>query len=326
MAIRSTAVLFTLLVALACGGEKKADTVAAASALPTGEHMLAVPDGQVWYKVSGGGTGTPVILLHGGPGFSSFYMKPFEQLGDERVVVRYDQLGSGKSARTTDTALFNIAHFVRELDSLRAALGYDKVALLGHSWGTILAAEYYRAHPQHVAAIVFASAALDIPAWERNARRLVKTLSDASQKAIAKAEASGKFADSSYVRANDEFYGKYVWLRPDKANLDSTFATVNEAIYGYMQGPSEYTITGTLKTYDATSLLPTIKVPTLFTVGSVDEADPATIRKHAAMTPGSRYAVITDAAHLVTWDNPVQSVTEVRDFLRAADATAKAKH
>ena len=200
------------------------------------------------------------------------------------------------------------------------------MALLGHSWGTILAAEYYRAHPQHVAAIVFASAALDIPAWERNARRLVKTLSDASQKAIAKAEASGKFADSSYVRANDEFYGKYVWLRPDKANLDSTFATVNEAIYGYMQGPSEYTITGTLKTYDATSLLPTIKVPTLFTVGSVDEADPATIRKHAAMTPGSRYAVITDAAHLVTWDNPVQSVTEVRDFLRAADATAKAKH
>ena len=44
------------------------------------------------------------------------------------------------------------------------------------------------------------------------------------------------------------------------------------------------------------------------------------------MTPGSRYAVITDAAHLVTWDNPVQSVKEVRDFLRAADATAKAKH
>ena len=309
-----------LLAALACAGESP--PVPAAT---VGEHTLAVPGGTIWYTVSGTGGGTPVILLHGGPGFGSFYMKPFEALGDERVVVRYDQLGSGKSGKTTDTALFNIAHFVRELDSLRTALGYDRVALLGHSWGTILAHEYYQAHPEHVASIIFASPALDIPTWEKNARRLVKTLSTQSQAAIARAEATGKFADSSYVKANDEFYGKYVFLRPDKANLDSTFATVNAAMYGYMQGPSEYTITGTLKTYNSTAQLSRIRVPALFMVGSNDEADPPTVKAHAALTPNARFVVIDSAAHMITWDNPVQSQREARAFLRTADSASRAK-
>ena len=74
-------------------------------------------------------------------------------LAAAQLVVRYDQLGGGKSDRITDTTLFTIAHFVRELDLLRAHLGYSKVHLLGHSWGTILALEYYRAHPEHVASL-----------------------------------------------------------------------------------------------------------------------------------------------------------------------------
>ena len=64
-------------------------------------------------------------------------------------------------------------------------------------------------------------------------------------------------------------------------DLDSLAKTANQAIYTYMQGPSEFTITGTLKTYDATPLLRHIKVPTLYTVGEYDEADPATVKRFA---------------------------------------------
>ena len=107
-----------------------ADT--AAPALSAGESYLAVPDGRIWYRKTGTGTGTPVILLHGGPGFNSFYLKSLEALGDDRPVIRYDQLGAGKSGPMTDTANMTIAHFVRELDSLRSALGYERVHLVGH--------------------------------------------------------------------------------------------------------------------------------------------------------------------------------------------------
>jgi proline-specific peptidase len=320
------------LVSLACG-ERPAPAhdaslvreapAPAPAPLPAGEAYLTVPGGRIWYKVSGSGAGTPVILLHGGPGYSSFYLKPFEELGDDRPVVRYDQLGGGKSDRIADTTMFTIDHFVRELDSLRAHLGYAKVHLLGHSWGTILALEYYRVHPAHVASLTLASAALDIPTWERNAKRLVATLPDSSQRAIRLREAEGRFDAPDYQAALGEFYGRYVWRHPVAADLDSLMKTVNEHIYNYMQGPSEFTITGTLKRYDGTAILGTVKVPTLFTVGEFDEADPATIRRFARMTPGARVVVLRGAAHLTPWDARQESIRTERAFLVAADSTGR---
>src|SRR6266542_482531 len=287
--------------------------------LGPGEGYLAVDGGRIWYKLTGGGKGAPVILLHGGPGFASYYMKPLEPLGTERPVVRYDQLGAGNSDHVTDTTMFNIGHFVRELDSLRSHLGYDKVDLVGHSWGTILAIEYYRGHPEHVASLTLASPALDIPQWQKNARRLVTTLSDSAQRAIRIREAGKKFDAPDYQNALNEFYGKYVWRHPDSANLDSTFKTVNEGLYNYMQGPSEFTITGTLKDYDVTPFLKGVKVPVLYTVGEFDEADPPTVKKFASMTPGSRYEGIPGSAHMSEWDNPDAMNAAIRSFLRDVD-------
>lgn len=286
-----------------------------------GESILRVDGGHIWYKRSGAGSGTPVILVHGGPGYSSFYLKPLEALGNDREVVRYDQLGSGRSARVADTTQFTIASFVRQLDSLRATLGYEKVHIVGHSWGTILGFEYYRAHPEHVASLTMASAALSIPEWVRHSRLLLKTLSDTSQRVIAAREAERDYDAPDYQEALREFYGKYVFLRPVESDLDSTMKTANQALYTYMWGPSEFTVTGTLKSYDATRLLRTIKVPTLYTVGEFDESNPATIKRFAARTPGARIEVIPDAAHITTWDNPDAMLRVVRDFLRGVDST-----
>ncbi len=319
------AFLVPVLVTVACAEKTPqpvADTAAAVTvaALGPGESRLAVNDGEIWYRKSGGGPGTPVIFVHGGPGFSSYYLKSLEALGDERTVIRYDQLGGGKSGPMTDTAQMTIAHFVAELDSLRAHLGYDKVHLVGHSWGTILGLEYYRAHPEHVASLTLASPALDIPQWERHARALLATLPDSMQRAVKTREAEKNFDSPDYQAALEMFYGKYVWLRPSPADLDSMMSQVNTAIYNYMQGPSEFTIVGTLKEYDARAFLPKVKIPTLFTVGAVDEADPVTVRKHAAMVPGATVAVIPNAAHITTWDNPEEMLRVVRAHLKAADS------
>lgn len=290
--------------------------------LPVGEARLAVHGGSIWYKVSGTGSGIPVVLLHGGPGSSSYYMKPFEDLGIDRQVVRYDQLGGGKSDKITDTAMFTIDHFVAELDSLRSALGVKKWHLVGHSWGTILAVEYYRIHPEHVVSLSLCSPALDLPAWAKNARQLLTTISDSAQKAIRKAEASRKYDDPSYMNALNEFYGKYFVRRPVAADMDSMMATYNLEMYNYMQGPSEFTIIGTLKDYDATPFLPQTKVPTLYTVGEFDGANPALVKHFASLTPGAQVVVLPDAAHITPWDARDENVRIVAEFLRSADSLA----
>lgn len=291
--------------------------------LVPGEYTLAVPGGTIWYKVTGTGTGTPVILLHGGPGFSSFYLKSLEDLGDDRVVIRYDQLGSGKSGTTSDTTMFNFAHFVNELDSLRAYLGLEQVHILGHSWGTMLGLEYYRAHPTHVASLTFGSAVFDVPAYAAHAKQLLTTLPDSTQRAITAAEAKGQFDSPAYQNAMNQFYGLYVFRHPVQADLDSTFATMNPAIYLYMQGPSEFTITGTFKDYNATDFLPQITVPTLFTVGEFDEVGPELIKGFAGKVPGAQVEVLAGAAHITSWDAREAMTAAVRRFLRAADSTGK---
>jgi proline iminopeptidase len=320
--MRASHAAVLLVAVLACRGERTRHSPAATP--PVGEARLAVPGGTIWYKVSGAGTGIPVVLLHGGPGFSSYYLKPFEDLGSDRLVVRYDQLGAGKSDRISDTTMFTVAHFVRELDSLRSHLGFPRWHVFGHSWGTILALEYYRAYPERVASLTFGSAVFDLPAYQRHARELFRTLSDSSQRAVRRADASHRYDAPDYQNAMQEFYDKYLWRHPVQADLDSLFATANEDIYNYMQGPSEFTITGTLKQYDATDFLPQIEVPTLFTVGEFDEVGPDLVKGFAARVPGARYVVLAGAAHLTPWDARDENVGVVREFLRAADSAVRA--
>ncbi|MEP7382362.1 MAG: proline iminopeptidase-family hydrolase [Gemmatimonadota bacterium] len=319
-----------VLALSACTGEPRNDSPRidappVEAALAAGEGFLPVPDGRIWYREVGSGTGTPVILLHGGPGVNSYYLKVFEQLGDDRKVIRYDQLGSGKSGPFTDTTKMTVAHFVAELDSLRAHLGYDKVYILGHSWGTMLGFEYYRAHPEHVAGLILGSPCLDAAAWGEAGHRRLAALPDSSRAAAAEAERSGNFDTRGFQVANAQYSALYVTRNPppNPADADSTEAGINAVVYNYMWGPAEFAPRGTLKTFDMTPYLPDVKVPTLFTVGAYDEADTAVVRRQAAMVPGAQYAVIAGAAHMTPWDAPGQSVRVARDFLRGVERGGK---
>lgn len=316
------------LALAACGGDKTPaadsaaapkDSTATTAALGAGEAMLPVTGGKIWYKVSGSGTGTPVVLIHGGPGMGSFYMKPMEALGADRPVVRYDQLGTGKSDRMTDTSLMRIPRYVEELDSLRRTLKYDKIFLNGNSWGTIVAMEYYKAHPEHVAGIIFSGEAFDIAAAEKEINAAVTKLSPEAQKAFAQYNVDKNLESPAYKKAVDEFYSVNVWRHPIAADVDSTMRLMGAEQYRYFQGENETMIVGALKGYNTVKDLPNIKVPVLMTTGEFDELGPKLIEQHAKLIPGAKFIVYKDAAHVTQWDATEQSVKDAREFLAAAD-------
>lgn len=296
-----------------------ATTTLARAPLGPGEGLLPVRGGRIWYRVSGTGNGTPMVLLHGGPGAGSYYLKPFEDIGDDRPVVRYDQLGAGKSDRLTDTTLMNIPRFVEELDSLRRALKIEKWFVNGHSWGTVLALEYYKAHPEHVAGIVFGGSVFDWRAYARETEAWTKHLTDSSQRAITAWKQGGSPDAAGFKAATDEFYAQFVWRRPVKADLDSTMAGFGNEQYTYMQGAYEYVVTGTLKNYDARADLPRIRVPVLSTTGEFDEVGPKTVEAHAKLIPGAKFVLYKDAGHVTSWDARDANVKDVREFLRSVD-------
>jgi proline iminopeptidase len=273
----------------------------------------------------GDGPGTPLIVIHGGPGSTSFRLKVWAALGDERPVFRYDQLGSGKSDHPTDTTLFTVERAVEELQALRDSLGLDQVHLYGRSWGAMLVEAYMADHPDGVRSVVLSSPLVTTTQWERDADSLLMTLPDSTQRAVARHEAAGTTDSPEYQAAMREYYSRYVIRHPPRApaDADSAARTHGDLVYQYMWGPSEFTATGTLKHFDATAWIMSLTVPTLFLAGEFDEATPASTERFAKLVPGAEFQVIPNAAHATENDNPDDLLRIVREFLHRVEGAGR---
>ncbi len=287
--------------------------------LTPGEGYIDVTGGKVWYRIVGDGPGTPLLVLHGGPGIPGYYLKPLAGQGKDRPVIFYDQLGCGHSKAPDDTTMWRIDRFVARLAEVRKALGLDNVILYGHSWGSMLATEYLLTKPQGVKACVLAGPSLDIHRWIHDTDSLLSTLPDSVQQIIRDNVKAGTTDSPAYQAAMMDFYGRYLARQPWSADIDSSFAQMNAALYGYMEGPSEFTITGTIKDFDATGRLHEITVPTLFVVGQYDEAVPSTAKYYQGLVPNSEFAIIPSAAHLAMQDDSAKYNQVVGDFLSKVD-------
>ncbi|MGH9660012.1 MAG: alpha/beta fold hydrolase, partial [Bryobacteraceae bacterium] len=156
------------------------------------QGWITVEGGAVWYKIAGAGERTPLLALHGGPGYPHDYLAPLEALSDERPVVFYDQLGCGRSGRPqNDPSLWVVERFVRELARVREALGLGRVHLFGHSWGSMLAVDALLDGARGVDSLVLASPALSIPRWLSDAARLRLLLPAHVQAVLEGHEAAG---------------------------------------------------------------------------------------------------------------------------------------
>ncbi len=309
--IRRFLILVVLAVLPAC----------ADSGLEPGEGFVDVTGGRVWYRIVGSGTATPVILLHGGPGAPSYYLKPLEALAADRPVVFYDQLGGGRSDRPTADSLWRIPRFIEELRQVRAELGLDRIHLLGHSWGAMLAIEYLLTDPPGVESVILASMTPSVEQWLKDTEERLATLPDSTRNVIRRHEEAGTTDSPEYQEAVMQFYRRYLSRRdPWPPIVDSTFAQLGVDVYTTMWGPSEFTATGRLKTWDARGRLDRIRLPALVTVGDHDEMSVESARDMARRLPDARLEVIEGAGHLTMVDRPETYARVIRNFLREAES------
>ncbi len=286
------------------------------TSLSPGEGFVEVTGGKVWYKIVGSGERTPLLLLHGGPGVGSVYLKPLEALAEDRPVIFYDQLGCGNSPGPSDTTLWTIERFVEEITQVREALDLKEIHLYGHSWGTMLAADYMLTKPSGVQSLVLAGPVLSAPRYIHDGGSLLGTLADSVQEVIRHHEREGTLDSPEYQSALMVFYVRYFARRqPWSDDVNSAFTQMNQAMYGYMWGPSEFTSTGTLSGYDRTDRLREITTPTLLTAGQYEQATPATVKYYQSLIPGSEVAILENCGHLTMHDDPETDIKIIRDFL-----------
>ncbi|AEP01352.1 MAG: proline iminopeptidase-family hydrolase [Heyndrickxia faecalis] len=280
------------------------------------EGYVKVTGGNVFYKITGTGSKTPLIVLHGGPGGTHMPFFALEALGDERPVVFYDQLGSGRSDHPDDPLLWTIDRFTEELARLREALALDKVHILGHSWGTMLAANYLLKQPAGVKSVIFSGPCLSAPQWKEDQDEHRKQLPPDVQEILARSEREGRTSSPEYKEAMKVFYKKFVNRLEEKpAVLQSEFARPNEEVYLTMWGPSEFYPSGNLKTFDVTGRLHEIRLPALFTCGRYDEARPETTRAYSRLIPGAKFHMFENSSHQPYLEEPHEFVRVIREFL-----------
>ena len=285
---------------------------------PTPEQgFIDVPGGPVWYKVVGSGPGIPLLALHGGPGGTSCGFSLLEPLGDQRPIIRYDQLGTGRSGRPDDMSLWTVDHFVEELHILRQELGLGNVHLLGHSWGASLAAAYViEKGTDGIESVILSSPLLSTAKWVEDANIQRSQLPEDVQQVLETHEEAGTTDSDEYEAASEVYYERHMYAgeRPETPAACKG-APWSQSIYEYMWGPQEFYATGTLIDFDVTDQLTEIDVPVLFLTGRFDEARPETVAGFQKLVPGSQFTVIEDAGHASISKNPDEYMMILEGFL-----------
>jgi proline iminopeptidase len=293
----------TALLASACGGGDSGgggflgggDEIAGVA---EGEGRVSVPGGEVYYRVTGGGPGAPLLVVHGGPGLSHDYLVTLEELGRDRPVIFYDQLDCGQSARTGDPGNWRVPRYVSEIAEIRRALGLTKFHILGHSWGGALAVEYAALGGKSVLGCVLASPLISTDRWIEDNRRWRRLLPDEVQATLDRHERDGTVRSEAYQAAMQVFYNRHLCrLSPWPAPLNASVQSGNFDVYLSLWGETDFVPTGTLRNYDGTESLARIRTPILFTCGEFDEAPPITMYRYAKLVDHAEIRVFKDASH-----------------------------
>ncbi len=244
------------------------------------------------------GEGPPLVLLHGVLSDSRVWSKQLLYLSDEFTVVAWDAPGAGQSSDPPEP--FAMADWADCLVGLMDAIGIERAHILGHSWGGILAQEFYRQHPARTRSLILADT---YAGWKGSLpesvyeERLAAVLREASMPAseFVPKWIPGLLSDA----ASDE-------LRVELAAIMSDFHPVG---YRLMIQTADS---------DTRDLLPTIRVPTLLVWGEEDRRAPLTVAHQLRdAIPGAKLAIIPGAGHESNLERPARFNAEVRGFCRS---------
>jgi proline-specific peptidase len=282
------------------------------------EGRVAFRGYETWYRRlrADEPTGAPLLCLHGGPGSTHLGFEALDALADERDVVVYDQLGCGKSSQPSDPSLWTVELFVAEVEAVRGALGLDRVHLLGHSWGGMLALEVALTQPSGFASLVLSSTLSSSRLWASEAQRLRAELPEDVRAVLEAHEAAGTVDDLAYERAVRAYLDRHLCrLDPWPDVVETLLRETREEVYTTMWGSNEMVPTGTLANWDVTPRLGEIHVPTLVLCGRYDEATPHQAEAIATGIPNAQLVVFEESAHMSLVEEPERYVAVVRDFL-----------
>jgi proline iminopeptidase len=278
------------------------------------------------------GSGTPLLIVHGGPGFPP--ERPWlggSLLAHDYRTIYYHQRGCGKSSRPIQSfsstnmyanmKLLNerlgLPAQIADIERIRQILGRQKLILIGHSYGAMLVALYAAEYPEHVQAAIFVAPAdlIRMPSGkEANLFELMRTRMPEEYRQEYAAYLREYFNFPLAFRRNEEqssaFYGrmsKYYRLATGIQQSASTTQSTGYEPLALYCGMGQH--------HDYSAALRRVKAPVLVLHGTNDLQPEAASRHFASYFQNARFVSIPGATHFVFDDQPRQFADAIRDFL-----------
>jgi proline iminopeptidase len=284
------------------------------------EGYIPVPGTELYFREVG--SGPSLVILHGGPDFNHNYLLPeLDRLSSAFRLIYYDQRGRGKSSRGVPPEAVNIQSEVDDLDRVRSHFGLNAIAVLGHSWGGLLAMEYATRHSERVSHLVLLNTA---PASHADLLHFRQQRLAAEEPILAKMRAIANTRDYSegdietdaqYYRAHfgttlrrsDQLESVVRRLRSHFTPKDIVKArAIEDRLYAETWLSPEYDVLARLRKFD---------VLTLIIHGDNDLVPLQCASNVAEALSGSRLVVLGKCGHFAYLEQPGAVLNAISDFV-----------
>ncbi|KAJ7582183.1 proline-specific peptidase [Mycena floridula] len=290
------------------------------------DYPLAGKPCQTWYKIIGDlAAGRPLVALHGGPGVNHAYFLILAELTKAHSIplVLYDQIGNANSThfpeKQGDEEFFCETLFLAELDNVLSGLKIrDNYDLLGHSWGSMVAAQHAVMQPRGLKHLILASPISDITLLNDAQKARRQQLPQALQDVMDQHEAAGTTNSPEWSAAMNEYFGNFLCrLKPMPDPILEGFGwlgkdtTVTTTIYG----TNQFVVAGSMKKYRVVDEVHKINVPTLLVNGRFDFVQDSVVEPFFRNIPRVKWVVFADSAHMAHHEEAKRFMEIVGAFL-----------
>jgi proline iminopeptidase len=284
-----------------------------------------------YYEVNGAkiwtvsfGKGEPIFFISGGPGNAHTYLRAFDSLSTTNTLVYFDAFGRGKSDTAKDVKEYSLQRDIDDLDGLRKAMGFEKISILGHSYGGLVTQGYAIQHPENVDHLILANTFHSYLMWQENddnCNHEIKTNYPEVWFELMKIREKGAVSSDPI---HQELYGKvpYGFLyayNPENFNKRSKPYPnfMNTKLYYQMVGrDGDFIVGSDIGTFDYRKQLKDLIMPVLIYAGRYDRvAVPYMEVKYKEYCPQAEFVMFEHSGHNPQVEEPEKTIKLIRDFL-----------
>lgn len=274
---------------------------------------------RLWYTERG--AGSPVVVIHGGPGMDHNSLAPdLVRLEQRHRVIYYDQRGGGRSTLASE---LEIAQHVEDLEALRQQLGLERMTLLAHSFGPAIAALYAIRYPDRVDRMVFLGPIPPRKAtfFEDYGATMQTRMTDAQRKRAAELNELFAKEGSDVVAVCREYWS--IGTPPRVARslpvsvVKSDFCTASPEAIRYGMTKTNPATFGSLGDWDWTAALRAVQAPVLIIHGEEDAIPMALVAEWETALPHARLLRLAETAHFPHAERPEIVFPAIEEFLAA---------